>query len=71
MSHCGGGSSLFDDKGCSYGVNLRAGAVHTSVGAIEMIENAFGPALIGQCCLKMRNIWGDEEDSTNEWVWKS
>jgi hypothetical protein len=32
---------LFDDKGFCYGFNLRAGAVHTSVGAIEMLENAF------------------------------
>lgn len=32
---------LFDDKGFCYGFNLRAGAVHTSVGASEMLENAF------------------------------
>lgn len=31
---------LFDDKGFCYGFNLRAGAVHTSVGGIEMLENA-------------------------------
>jgi hypothetical protein len=32
---------LFDDKGFCYEFNLRAGAVHTSVGGIEMLENAF------------------------------
>jgi hypothetical protein len=32
---------LFDDKGLCYGFNLRSGAVHTSVGSIEMLENAF------------------------------
>lgn len=32
---------FFDDKGFCYGFNLRAGAVHTSVGAIEMTENEF------------------------------
>jgi hypothetical protein len=32
---------LFDDKGFCYAFNLRARAVHTSIGAIEMLENAF------------------------------
>jgi hypothetical protein len=38
---CLSSQTLFDDKGFCYGFNLRAGAVHTSVGAIEMMENAF------------------------------
>lgn len=38
---CLSSQMLFDDKGFCYGFNLRAGAVHTSVGAIEMLENAF------------------------------
>jgi hypothetical protein len=38
---CLSSQTLFDDKGFCYGFNLRAGAVHTSVGAIEMMEHAF------------------------------
>jgi len=38
---CLSSQMLFDDKGFCYGFNLRAGAVHTSVGAIEMLENTF------------------------------
>lgn len=33
--------NLFDDKGLCYGFALRNGAAHSSVGAIEMMENAF------------------------------
>jgi hypothetical protein len=33
--------NLFDDKGLCYGFALRNGASHSSVGAIEMMENAF------------------------------
>jgi hypothetical protein len=33
--------NLFDDKGFCYGFALRNGAAHSSVGAIEMMENAF------------------------------
>lgn len=33
--------NLFDDKGLCYGFALRNGATHSSVGAIEMMENAF------------------------------
>lgn len=33
--------NLFDDKGLCYGFALRAGATHSSVGAVEMMENAF------------------------------
>ena len=33
--------SLFDDKGLCYGFNLREGATHSSVGAVEMMEAAF------------------------------
>ena len=33
--------NLFDDKGLCYGFALRNGAVHSSVGAIEMMETAF------------------------------
>jgi hypothetical protein len=33
--------NLFDDKGLCYGFALRNGATHSSVGAVEMMENAF------------------------------
>jgi hypothetical protein len=33
--------NLFDDKGLCYGFSLRNGAAHSSVGAVEMMENAF------------------------------
>lgn len=33
--------NLFDDKGLCYGFALRNGAAHSSVGAVEMMENAF------------------------------
>lgn len=33
--------NLFDDKGLCYGFTLRNGATHSSVGAVEMMENAF------------------------------
>jgi hypothetical protein len=33
--------NLFDDKGFCYGFALRNGSAHSSVGAIEMMENAF------------------------------
>jgi hypothetical protein len=38
---CLSSQTIFDDKGFCYGFNLRAGAVHTSIGSIEMLENAF------------------------------
>jgi len=38
---CLSSQTMFDNKGLCYGFNLREGAVHTSVGAIEMMENAF------------------------------
>lgn len=33
--------NLFDEKGLCYGFNLRNGAAHSSVGAVEMMETAF------------------------------
>jgi hypothetical protein len=33
--------NLFDEKGLCYGFALRNGAAHSSVGAVEMMENAF------------------------------
>lgn len=33
--------NLFDEKGLCYGFNLREGAKHSSVGAVEMMETAF------------------------------
>ncbi len=33
--------NLFDDHGLCYGFALRNGAAHSSVGAVEMMENAF------------------------------
>jgi hypothetical protein len=33
--------NLFDDKGLCYGFNLRSGATHSSIGAVEMMESAF------------------------------
>ncbi|HXH73544.1 MAG TPA: transposase [Bacteriovoracaceae bacterium] len=38
---CLSSQTLFDDAGFCYGFNLREGATHTSVGAIEMMEGAF------------------------------
>jgi len=38
---CLSSQNLFDDLGLCYGFTLRAGAVHSSVGAIEMMERAF------------------------------
>jgi hypothetical protein len=33
--------NLYDDKGLCYGFELRDGATHSSVGAVEMLENTF------------------------------
>lgn len=33
--------NLFDDKGLCYGFNLRRGATHSSMGAVEMLSNTF------------------------------
>lgn len=38
--NCLSSQTMFDDRGFCYGFSLREGAVHTSVGAIEMMENA-------------------------------
>lgn len=45
--NCLSSQTMFDDKGLCYGFNLREGAVHTSVGAIEMMENAFNTVPTG------------------------